>query len=196
VRRLIRAALTLIKTQTLGLRGWWQWILTFQRLRTVRQICWTFLKRSLERSIFDLAIPFDSLVPIPPTIWLTAVKDKSLSFFQRNKDLRAYIGNFWGLVGIRKIFWILVNGSCFFDFYLRGQQSGWMCRKTMFFRRFDKRLFLWKCQKRHFRNVTNPRGGEHRIGRTFLNFCLTGCKSTKKCAKSTSLNMKVRIRKC
>jgi hypothetical protein len=69
-----------------------------------------------------------------------------------------------------------------------------MCRKG-YFRRFDKRLFLWKCKKRHFRNVTSPRCGEHRIGSTFSNFDLIDCKSTKKCAKSTILNMKVRIRK-
>ena len=35
---------------------------------------WTFLKHFLGRSIFDLASPFDSLVPLPPTIWLTAIK--------------------------------------------------------------------------------------------------------------------------
>jgi hypothetical protein len=65
----------------------------------------------------------------------------------------------------------------------------------VFFGRFDKRLFLWKCQKRNFRNVTSPKGGEHRIGRTFLNFALIGCKSTKKCAKMTILKIKVIIRK-
>jgi hypothetical protein len=46
-----------------------------------------------------------------------------------------------------------------------------------------------------FRNVTSPRGGEHRIGRTYLNFALIGCKSTKKCAKMTILKIKVMIRK-
>jgi hypothetical protein len=60
--------------------------------------------------------------------------------------------------------------------------------KKSVFRRFDKRLFLWKCKKRHFRNVTSPMGGEHRICSTFSNFDLIGC-------KSTILNMKVRIRK-
>jgi hypothetical protein len=65
----------------------------------------------------------------------------------------------------------------------------------VFFRRFDKRIFLWKCKKRHFQNVTSPRGSEHRIGCTFFNFRLIGCKSTKKCAKSTILNMKLIIRK-
>jgi hypothetical protein len=65
----------------------------------------------------------------------------------------------------------------------------------VFFRRFDTRLFLWKCQKRHFRNITIPRVGEHLMGSTFLNFGLIGCKSTKKCAKSKILNIKVRIRK-
>jgi hypothetical protein len=63
------------------------------------------------------------------------------------------------------------------------------------FRRFDKWIFIWKCKKRHFRNVTSPRVGERRIGSTFSNFDLIGCKSTKKSAKSTILNMKVRIRK-
>jgi hypothetical protein len=54
-----------------------------------------------------------------------------------------------------------------------------MCRKRVFFRRFDKRLFLWKCKKRHFRYVTSPRGSEHRIPRDQnmilmknFNFCL------------------------
>jgi hypothetical protein len=85
--------------------------------------------------------------------------------------------------------------AIFFDFCLRGQQSGWICRKMVLFRRFDTRLFLWKCQKRHFRNITSPRVGEHRMGSTFLNFGLIDCKSTKKCAKSKILNIKVRIRK-
>jgi hypothetical protein len=52
---------------------------------------WTFLKHTLGKSIFDFAIPLDSLVPLPP-IWLTAVKPGSLSFFQRHKDPRGYIG--------------------------------------------------------------------------------------------------------
>ena len=47
-----------------------------------------------EISIIDLAIPLDNSVPLPPIIWLTAVKHESLSFFQRNKDPRAYIGKF------------------------------------------------------------------------------------------------------
>ena len=55
---------------------------------------WTFLNHSLRRSIFDLAIPLDSLVQLPPTIWLTAAKHESLNFFQRNKDHRAFIGKF------------------------------------------------------------------------------------------------------
>jgi hypothetical protein len=50
-------------------------------------------------------------------------------------------------------------------------------------------------QETSFSYVTSPRSGEHRIGRTFLTLRLIGCKSTKKCAKSTILNMKVRIRK-
>jgi hypothetical protein len=62
---------------------------------------WTFSKHTLGRSIFDLAIPFDSLVSILPTIWLTTVKHESLSFFQRNKDPRAYIIN--RIERIRKI---------------------------------------------------------------------------------------------
>jgi hypothetical protein len=65
----------------------------------------------------------------------------------------------------------------------------------VFFRRFDTRLILWKCQKRHFRNITSPKVNEHRIGSTFLKVGLIGCKSTKKCAKSTILNIKVEIRK-
>jgi hypothetical protein len=62
---------------------------------------WTFLKHSLGRYIFDLAIPLDSSVPLPPTIWLTEVKHESLSFFQRNKDPRAYIdiSNYSLLIG-------------------------------------------------------------------------------------------------
>jgi hypothetical protein len=65
----------------------------------------------------------------------------------------------------------------------------------VFFRRFDTRLFLWKCQKRHFWNITSPKVGEHRIQSNFLNFGLIGCISTKNCAKSKILNIKVRIRK-
>ena len=84
---------------------------------------------------------------------------------------------------IRKIVLILVNGSCFFRF-LPGV-----------FRGFDTRLFLWKCQKRHFRNVTSPKDDEHLAGSTFSNFDLIGCESTKKCEKSTILNIKVEIRK-
>jgi hypothetical protein len=61
---------------------------------------WTFLKHALERSTFDLTISFNNLVPLSPTIWLTAVKDESLSFFRRNKDPRAYIGKFLDLVRI------------------------------------------------------------------------------------------------
>ena len=34
---------------------------------------WTFSKHTLGRSIFHLAIPSDSLVPLPRTIWLTAI---------------------------------------------------------------------------------------------------------------------------
>jgi hypothetical protein len=52
--------------------------------------------------------------------------------------------------------------------------------KNGVFRRFDKRLFLWKCQKRHFWNITSPSLDEHRMGSTFLNLSLIGCKSTKK----------------
>jgi hypothetical protein len=67
--------------------------------------------------------------------------------------------------------------------------------KNGVFRSFDTRLFLWKCQKRHFRNITSQRVGEHRIGSTSLNFGLISCKSTKNCAKSKILNIKVRIKK-
>jgi hypothetical protein len=38
---------------------------------------WTFLKHTLARTIFDLAIPFDSLVPLPPTIWLNTSSSAS-----------------------------------------------------------------------------------------------------------------------
>jgi hypothetical protein len=95
---------------------------------------------------------------------------------------------------IRKIVRILVNRFCFFRFLPQGSAIWLNVPKRVFFRRFDKRFFLWKCKKRHFRNVTSPKSGEHRIGRTFLNFRLIGCKSSKKCAKSTIVNTKVRIR--
>jgi hypothetical protein len=80
--------------------------LTFQRLCTARHtVCkkivsrttytlytdWKLMKHIIERFILDLAIVFDSLVPLTPPTWLTAVKQDSLSFFQRNKDPRAYI---------------------------------------------------------------------------------------------------------
>jgi hypothetical protein len=51
-----------------------------------------FPRRQNERSILNLRIPFATLVPLPPTIWLTAVKHESLSLFQRNNDPRGYIG--------------------------------------------------------------------------------------------------------
>jgi hypothetical protein len=54
----------------------------------------TFLRSTNGRSILNLEIPFDSYVSLRPTIWLTAVKQASLSFFQRNKDPGAYFGNF------------------------------------------------------------------------------------------------------
>jgi hypothetical protein len=53
-----------------------------------------FLRRQNERSILNLGIPFATLVPNQPTTWLTAVKHEFLSFFQRNKDPRAYVGKF------------------------------------------------------------------------------------------------------
>jgi hypothetical protein len=50
----------------------------------------TFLINTFERSILDIAIPFDILVPLTLTTWLTAVKHESLDFFfQLNKDPRA-----------------------------------------------------------------------------------------------------------
>jgi hypothetical protein len=119
--------------------------LEFQRLRTVR-------------SIFDPAIPFDSLVPLLATIRLTAVKHESLSFFQRNKDPKAYVGKFWNLVRFQKIVWILVNRFFFFDFCLRGQQFGWMCQKKVFFRRFDKKAFSVKRQETLFSECNKTKG--------------------------------------
>jgi hypothetical protein len=94
-----------------------------------------------------------------------------------------------------KIVWILVYRSCFFRFLPQGSAIQLNVPKKGVFRRFHKRLFLWKCKKRHFRNVTSPKGDEHRIESTFSNFDLISCKSTKKCAKSTILNIKVIIRK-
>jgi hypothetical protein len=87
-----------------------------------------------------------------------------------------------------------VNRSYFSRFLLQGSGIWLNMPKNGVFRCFDKRLFLWKCQKCHFRNITSSRVGEHRTGSTFLNFGLIGCKSTKKCAKSNILNIKVRIR--
>jgi hypothetical protein len=72
----------------------------------------------------------------------------------------------------------------FFSIFASGAGIWLNVPKKGVFGRFDKRLFLWKCQKRHFRNVTSPRGGEHRIGRNILNFALIGCKSTKKVRKN------------
>ena len=43
------------------------------------------MKHALERFIFDLAIPLDSLVSLPPTIWLTAVKTSPSAFFRETK---------------------------------------------------------------------------------------------------------------
>ena len=54
-----------------------------------------------------------------------------------NKDPRAYIEKFWDSVRSLKILLILVNRSCFFDFYLRGQQYRWMLRKRVLSKLFD-----------------------------------------------------------
>jgi hypothetical protein len=70
-----------------------------------------------------------------------------------------------------------------------------MCRKKVVFRRFDIRLFLWKCQKRHFWNIGSSRCLTYHLGCIFSNFGLIGCKSTKKFAKMTILKLKVIIRK-
>ncbi len=88
-----------------------------------------------------------------------------------------------------------MNGSYFFRFLPQGSAIWLNMPKNGVFRPFDTRLFLWKCQKRHFRNLTSPRVDQYRIGSTFFNFGLIGCKSTKKYAKSTILNIKVKIRK-
>ena len=49
----------------------------------------------------------------------------------------------------------------FFRLLLKGSEIWLNMSKKGVFERFDKTLYLWKCQKRHFRNVTSPRGGEH-----------------------------------
>jgi hypothetical protein len=51
-----------------------------------------FLMKVNKRYILNLAIPFATLVPLTPTMWLTAVKHKSPGFFQLNKDPRIYFG--------------------------------------------------------------------------------------------------------
>ena len=57
-------------------------------------------RRTNERSILNLTISFDNLVPLPPTIWLTAVKHASLGFFQLNKNPRDFIVMFLDFVKV------------------------------------------------------------------------------------------------
>jgi hypothetical protein len=114
-------------------------------------------------------------------MWLTAVKHESLSENPKN------CLNFSESVLFFSIFASEVSNLV--------ECANLALPRKGVFRRFDKRLFLWKWKKRHFRNVTSPRSDEHRIGRTFLNFALIGCKSIKKCAKMTILKIKVIIRK-
>jgi hypothetical protein len=121
-------------------RGWCKWFLTFWRLGTAELMTAEhFSSINMKDLSSSSRFFFDSSVPLLPTIWLTAVKHESLNFFSKtNKDPKACIGRFWDLVRIRKIVWILVNRSCFYDFWHRSQQSGWMCQKKVFLQRFDK----------------------------------------------------------
>jgi hypothetical protein len=58
----------------------------------------------------------------------------------------------------------------FFSIFVSGASNLVEFAEKGCFRRFDKRLFLLKSKKRHFRNETSPRGGEHRLGSTFFEF--------------------------
>jgi hypothetical protein len=68
------------------------------------------------------------------------------------------------------------------------------------FRRFDIRLFLCECQKRHFRNVTSLTVDEHRIASTFPNLGLIGCELKKKVREIENQNhhqfSRTKLRKC
>ena len=118
---------------------------------------WNIHFNLLRRSIFDLAIAFDSLVPLPPTIWLTAVKHESLSFFQRNKDPRAYIGKFWDSVRIQKIVWILVLSSCFFFIFASGVSNLVECTEKVFFDVLIQGFLCWNTRNVIFR-MWQPKG--------------------------------------
>ena len=63
----------------------------------------TFMKNRFERSILDLAIPFDILVPTSSTICLTAIKYVSLQLFLKKQDPRARMRIFLGVVKISEI---------------------------------------------------------------------------------------------
>jgi hypothetical protein len=80
-------------------------------------------------------------------------------------------------------------------FLLQSATIGSNVSKKGVFRRFDTRIFLWKCPKRHFWNIGSSRCLTYHLGCSFANFGLIGCKSTKKCAKSTILNIKVKVKK-
>ena len=110
------------------------------------------------------------LIELPLTIWLTAVKYESLSFFQRNKDPRAYIGKFWDLVRIRKIVWILVNGSYFFRFLPQGSAIWLNMPKNGVFSTFWYKAFSVEMPETSFSEYNKPKGWWTSNGKYFFEF--------------------------
>ena len=83
-------------------------------------------------------------------------------------------------------------GAVFFEFCLRGRQSGRMCRKRVFFDVLIHGFFCGIARNSNGWNIRRSMGREYGMGSTFSNFGLIDCKSTK---KSTILNIKVILRK-
>ena len=146
-------------------------------------------------SILNLEIPFDSYVPLRPTIWLTAVKQASLSFFQRNKDPRAYIGNFWYFVEVWWNVWILTSRSYFFRFRPQGPAIGSKVTKNGIFETFCLKAFSVEKLEMPFLEYKSLNVSRRVSRNCFSNFYHIGCQSWENCAKMTILRIKVIIRK-
>jgi hypothetical protein len=84
--------------------------------------------------------------------------------------------------------------SCFFDFCLRGEQSGRLCWKRVF-STFLYKAFSVEMPETSFLKCNKPKGWWTANRKYFFShFDLIGCESSKRCAKLTILKIKVMIR--
>jgi hypothetical protein len=151
---------------------------TFWHLRDFLWRNWSRLniyKNIFERSILDLAIPIESLVPIQSAIWLTAVKHMPPAFFQKNKDPRTKMGNFWDFDKICQIVQILGFKSCFFISAPEARNCFECDEKGRFSDAVIQGFFSWKWYESHFRNIKSSLDLEYGLGSIFSNFGLIGC---------------------